>query len=420
MQATFDLGATHNFIDPSLLEEDEIQPTYQSSVDLAIIDSRTDVIGKAMVNLRINNKEFRFLALVALRLRHKLVLGIPFVEKEQVIMDFHRHVVHLGRDQRTTAAFISHPPSVLPDLPLPKHGFPPDYSRRVNELLQDFRHVLAPTGLGAGTTSTRHCIKLTDSRPFRLAPYHYSKKKRTEIERQVQQMLAEGVIEPSHSPYNSPIVMAKKKDGTLRFCVDYRRLNEVTMDETQQIPRISDALKDLGDAKVFTTLDLKSGYWQIPMDETAKPYTAFTTPIEEYVAAAKELRVHQQILLHLADRRLRSYLRTAPTPPPSPKRSAPASTSQLTTQPAETSGTPPPAWRLIRLDTPPPPRTPRLDPRFNGVDPRRFRAPLDGAQTPPLPQEIERELRRQATHVSWPCSWRSTHSQEAEGPISSE
>uniref|UniRef100_A0ABD2XQJ1 Uncharacterized protein n=1 Tax=Trichogramma kaykai TaxID=54128 RepID=A0ABD2XQJ1_9HYME len=140
----------------------------------------------------------------------------------------------------------------------------------------------------------------------------------------------------------------------------------------------------------------------------------------EYVAAAKELRVHQQILLHLADRRLRSYLRTAPTPPPSPKRSAPASTSQLTTQPAETSGTPPPAWRLIRLDTPPPPRTPRLDPRFNGVDPRRFRAPLDGAQTPPLPQEIERELRRQATHVSWPCSWRSTHSQEAEGPISSE
>ncbi|KAL7287191.1 hypothetical protein TKK_0018626 [Trichogramma kaykai] len=119
---------------------------------------------------------------------------------------------------------------------------------------------------------------------------------------------------------------------------------------------------------------------------------------QEYVAAAKELRVHQQILLHLADRRLRSYLRTVPTPPPSPKRSAPASTSQLTTQPAEISGTPPPAWRLIRLDTPPPPRTPRLDPRFNGVDPRRFRAPLDGAQTPPPPQEIERELRRQATH----------------------
>ncbi|KAL7291242.1 hypothetical protein TKK_0014851 [Trichogramma kaykai] len=119
---------------------------------------------------------------------------------------------------------------------------------------------------------------------------------------------------------------------------------------------------------------------------------------QEYVAAAKELRVHQQILLHLADRRLRSYLRAAPTPPPSPKRSAPASTPQLATQPAETSGTPPPAWRLIRLDTPPLPRTPRLDPRFRGLDPRCFRAPLDGAQTPLLPQEIEREQRRQATH----------------------
>ncbi|KAL7291780.1 hypothetical protein TKK_0014563 [Trichogramma kaykai] len=208
-----------------------------------------------MVNLRINNKEFRFLALVALHLRHKLVLGILFGSTP-----------------------YGHPPSVLPDLPLPKHGFPQDYSRRVNELLRDFRHVLALTGLGAGTTSTKHCIRLKDSHPFRLAPYHYSEKKRTDIEQQVQQMLAEGVIEPSHSPYNSPIVIAKKKDGTLRFCVDYRRLNEVTMDETQQIPRISDAPKDLSDAKVFTMLDLKSGYWQIPMDKTAKPYTAFTTP----------------------------------------------------------------------------------------------------------------------------------------------
>ncbi|CAB0041770.1 unnamed protein product [Trichogramma brassicae] len=199
-------------------------------------------------------------------------------EEEQVILDFQRHVVHLGCGQRITAALTGYHSRVTPDTPLPGHGFPQQYSERVLQLMNEFRLELVPDGLGGGTASTKHCITLTDLRPFRLAPYQYSEGKRKEIERQVQQMLAEGVIEQSDSPYNSPIVMAKKKDVALRFCIDYRRLNEITRDQTQQIPRISDALKDLGDAQVFTTLDLKSGYWQIPMDEEAKPYTAFTTP----------------------------------------------------------------------------------------------------------------------------------------------
>ncbi|CAB0033276.1 unnamed protein product [Trichogramma brassicae] len=122
-----------------------------------------------------------------------------------------------------------------------------------------------------------------------------------------------------------------------------------------------------------------------------------TITFQEYIAAAEELQLHQRILLHLADRRLRNYLRAAPTPPPSPKRNAPASTLSAA-QPADPSGSTPPVWRLIRLDTPPPPQKPRLDPRLRPTDPRRYRAPLNGAQTPPLPEEIEREQRRKATH----------------------
>ncbi|CAB0038628.1 unnamed protein product [Trichogramma brassicae] len=122
-----------------------------------------------------------------------------------------------------------------------------------------------------------------------------------------------------------------------------------------------------------------------------------TITFQEYIAAAKELQLHQRILLHLADRRLRNYLRAAPTPPPSPKRNALALTPSAA-QPADPSGSTPPVWRLIRLDTPPPPQKPRLDPRLRPTDPRRYRAPLNGAQTPPLPEEIEREQRRKATH----------------------
>ncbi|CAB0043098.1 unnamed protein product, partial [Trichogramma brassicae] len=137
-----------------------------------------------------------------------------------------------------------------------------------------------------------------------------------------------------------------------------------------------------------------------------------TITFQEYIAAAKELQLHQRILLHLADRRLRNYLRAAPTPPPSPKRNAPALTPSAA-QPADPSGSTPPVWRLIRLDTPPPPQKPRLDPRLRPTDPRRYRAPLNGAQTPPLPEEIEREQRRKATHHQLALLFIAKHPQPA-------
>ena len=91
-------------------------------------------------------------------------------------------------------------------------------------------------------------------------------------------MLADGITEPTSSPYSSPVVLAKKKSGQPRFCVDYQKLNSITEDYPQPIPNIPDALKDLGNAKIFSTLDLKSGYWQIPMEPASKKYTAFATP----------------------------------------------------------------------------------------------------------------------------------------------
>ncbi len=90
-------------------------------------------------------------------------------------------------------------------------------------------------------------------------------------------MLKLGVIEPSRSPWSSPIVMVPKPDGTLRFCNDFRRLNEVSEFDGYPMPRVDELLDRLGRARYISTLDLTKGYWQVPLSENAKPKTAFST-----------------------------------------------------------------------------------------------------------------------------------------------
>ena len=101
---------------------------------------------------------------------------------------------------------------------------------------------------------------------------------RQEVARQLKKMQATGVIQPSSSPWASPVVLVKKKDGSHRFCVDYRELNTVTKADTFPLPRIDDLLDQLGKSKYFSTLDLASGYWQIRVHPDSQEKTAFVTP----------------------------------------------------------------------------------------------------------------------------------------------
>ena len=144
-------------------------------------------------------------------------------------------------------------------------------------MLREFPEVLSKR---CGQTSlVNHRIIVTNGRPVRQPPYRLPHACKDTVVKQLEEMLEEGVIEPSQSEWSFPMVLVKKKDETIRICIDYRKLNAVTEQDAYPMPRVDDILDDIGQAQYVTTLDLAKGYWQVPVAREDRSKTAFTTPI---------------------------------------------------------------------------------------------------------------------------------------------
>ena len=149
--------------------------------------------------------------------------------------------------------------------------------RQLDEFLVEHSQDFSRHDLDLGhTTINPHTIHMVDPKPWKEKPRRIPPNLYEEVRQHLKFMLDMGVIRPSTSPYSSNVVLARKPNGDLRFCIDLRRINNNTVPDQFYLPRIDETLDALAGSCIFSSVDLKSGYWQMELDESSKQYTAFT------------------------------------------------------------------------------------------------------------------------------------------------
>ncbi|KAH9685457.1 hypothetical protein KPL70_013962 [Citrus sinensis] len=293
-----DSGSTHNFISTRLanLLKLPIIPTAAFPVKVANGEKLACQGKFENIQILIQDIPF-FLTVYALPISGlDLVLGIQWLEElgtvecnwKSLTMNFNwnnrpRHLQGLNPQSLQTATIAE----INKEIKQGHEAFAICFQLQLEEvtaqaamqgLLRNYRELFQePTQLPP-KREIDHCITLKEgTEPINVRPYRYAHFQKEEIEKQVQEMLNSGLVRPSTSPFSSPVLLVKKKDGSWRFCTDYRALNDATIKDRFPIPTVDDMIDELYGAAYFTKLDLRAGYHQVRVNPSDIHKTAFRT-----------------------------------------------------------------------------------------------------------------------------------------------
>ncbi len=188
------------------------------------------------------------------------ILGSDFLQDRGAVVDYEKGQMIVGRRRVDRYPPLGEVRAVEPDVPVwveSLHGHPA------------FRDELGICTVGDPVEIS------TEGPPIKQRVRRLPLVKREQVDAEVDKMLAQGVIRPSQSPWASPVTLVPKRDGTTRFCVDFRSVNDITRKDAHPIPIVQDIFDTLGKSTVFSAIDLRSTYWQVRLSEDAIPKTAF-------------------------------------------------------------------------------------------------------------------------------------------------
>ena len=252
-----DTGATVSLVNKDLV----VGPIRECTLrDRGVGEESLHILGMTDISVRMNNFHV-FHTFVIVEMQNQCILGADFLKANGMVVD-------IGHERLSWASGQT---------PLLLETAAPTINQ-LSVLLEKY----SPDDPLGKTCAVEHSIDTGDSRPIKQRPYRIPVHLHHVVDQQVEEMLARGLIRPSSSPWSYPIVLAPKKDGDNRFCVDFRRLNAVTRKDAYPMPRVDEIFDKLGGARYFSTLDLASGYWQVPVNEKDIGKTAFTVGSNHY------------------------------------------------------------------------------------------------------------------------------------------
>lgn len=235
------------------------------TITIKQVNSLTSSIGRVKFRLTISNKTLMIRAWIMEFLSFPLLLGLDIGELfDMYICMKERRVFFTDDGHQTTLTAIN-----------------TNISGGINSLDQvliKHQEVFAQHDKDIGRiTIAKHHIRAIDHPPIQLRAYRHSIQDNEFIRDQIKDLKTKGLIRDSNSPWSFPVTLAMKKDGTKRLCIDYRRLNAITIDERMPIPLVQDVIDRTRNARFFTTLDVAWGYWHVEVDPDSIEKTAFIT-----------------------------------------------------------------------------------------------------------------------------------------------
>lgn len=235
--------------------------------------SKQKVTGSVKLPLRIAGKTFFINALFVPNLNVSVILGVDFLKLFCVKLDFSEDEIHLKDPQfiKSELLLVDSNNGVSGRSKLSSNE-----QLRLTAISDKFRE-LGSRPLGRTHLMT-HVIDTGNAKPFKSRQYNMSPYVMEKLKEEINKMLDLGVIRKSSSPWSSPVVMVRKKNGEYRFCFDGRALNAVTTPDRYPLPLLNNILNSLRNARYISSIDLAKAFWQIPLDESSRPKTAFSIP----------------------------------------------------------------------------------------------------------------------------------------------
>jgi RNase H-like domain found in reverse transcriptase/Reverse transcriptase (RNA-dependent DNA polymerase)/Integrase zinc binding domain/Integrase core domain len=287
-----DSGAQLNVISEAMLTTfDYVNIDTQAESVKAFSGAQCQVVKWVEAAIQLNNyKKIITEFAVISNIETSIILGLPFLQQIKGCIDHRNRIITMEEGPIQILEGKRIIPSLstieednpnnqinlldLNDLAMPR--LTTHQRQKVLELLTEFEGLWKGKRMGLVRDICHH-ICLDTTRPIVSRPRRMNPEQQEAIDTEVKKMLEDGVIRHSNSPYASEVVMVRKPNGNWRVCIDYRLVNDHTIPDNYPFPRISDLLRAIKDATFLVAIDLRSGYWQIPMAEESKPITAFRT-----------------------------------------------------------------------------------------------------------------------------------------------